>query len=100
MTPNERGNFNMVDINAVVAIEISVKNYEQVVKNDKGRFLGTVAKVPGASSFVKNKVDETIEKEVKENLEQALPERLADELTKELRENGVEASIDVSMTYP
>ena len=90
----------MVDIDAAVAIKISVKDYEQVVKNDRGRFLSTVAKVPIASSFVKNKVDETIEKEVKENLEQALPEKLADELTNELRENGVEASVDVSLTYP
>ena len=89
----------MVDIDAKLAIDISVENYEQVVKKDKGRFLGTVTKVPGVNSFVKGKVDETIEEEVKENLEQKSPEKLADELTKELRENGVEASVDVSVTY-
>ncbi len=89
----------MVDINAKVAIEIEIQNYEKVIRNDKGRLLGTITKVPKANSFVKNKVGKTIEEGVKENLEQKLPERLADELTKELRENGVEASVDVSVTY-
>ena len=89
----------MVDIDAKLKIEIKVENYEQVGKKDKGRFLGTVTKVPGVNSFVKGKVDETIEKEVKENLEQTLPEKLADELTKGLREQGVQASVDVSMAF-
>lgn len=89
----------MVDIDAKLAIDISVENYEQVVKKDKGRFLGTVTKVPGVNSFVKGKVDETIEEEVKKNLEQTLPEKLADELTKGLHEQGVEASVDVSITF-
>ena len=89
----------MVNIDAKLTIEISVENYEQVVKKDGGRFLGTVTKVPGVNSFVKGKVDETIEQEVKENLEQTLPEKLADELTKGLREQGVEASVDVSIAF-
>ncbi len=58
----------MVDIDAKLRIEISVKDYEQVVRNDKGRLIGTMSKVPGASSFVKGKVDETIEEEVKKQL--------------------------------
>lgn len=87
----------MVDINAKIAIEI--ENYEQVVKNDKGSFLGTVAKVPKINSFVRNKVDRSIEKEVKENLEQELPDNLADRLTEELREQGVQASVNVSLAY-
>ena len=90
---------NVVDIDAKLTIEIKVENYEQVVKQDKGRFLGTVTKVPGVNSFVRGKVDETIEAEVKENLEQTLPEKLADELTKGLREQGVQASVDVSMAF-
>lgn len=89
----------MVDIDARLTIEIRVKDYEQVVRNDKGRLLGTMTKVPGINSFVKSKVDESIEEEVKKNLQQALPENLADELTKGLQENGVEASIDVWLTY-
>jgi hypothetical protein len=89
----------MVDINAKVTIEIEVQNYEEVVRNDKGRLLGTITKIPKVNSFVKNKVDKTVEEEVTRNLEQKLPERLADELTKELRENAVEASVDVSVTY-
>ena len=89
----------MVESKAKLAIEIRVKNHEQVVRNDRGHFLGTIARVPIISSRVKDKVDETIEEEVKKNLQQALPEKLADELTKELRENGVEASVDVSLTY-
>ena len=89
----------MVDIDAKLTIEIKVENYEQVVKQDKGRFLGTVTKVPGVNSFVRGKVDETIEAEVKTNLEQTLPEKLADELTKGLREQGVQASVDVSMAF-
>jgi hypothetical protein len=32
-------------------------------------------------------------------LEQALPKNLADELTKGLRENGVQASVNVSLSY-
>ncbi len=32
----------MIDIDAKISIELEVKNYEQVVKNDKGRFLGTM----------------------------------------------------------
>ena len=47
----------MVDINAKLTVEISVENYDQIVKNDKGRFLGAVTKVPGVNSFVKGKVD-------------------------------------------
>jgi hypothetical protein len=90
---------NVVDIDAKLTIEIKVENYEQVVKQDKGRFLGTVTKVPGVNSFVRGKVDETIEAEVKTNLEQTLPEKLADELTKGLREQGVQASVDVSMAF-
>ncbi len=89
----------MVDIDAKLAIEIRVENYEQVVKQDKGSFLGTVTKVPGVNSFVKGKVDETIEEEVKKNLEQTLHNKLADELTKGLREQGVEASVDVSIAF-
>ena len=89
----------MVDIDAKLAIEIRVENYEQVIKQDKGRFLGTVTKVPGVNSFVKGKVDETIEEEVKKNLEQTLPGKLADELTKGLRDQGVEASVDVSIAF-
>ena len=61
--------------------------------------LGTVTKVPGVNSVIKGKVDETIEQEVKNNLEQALPKNLSDEITKGLRENGVEASVDVWLTY-
>jgi hypothetical protein len=89
----------MVDINAKLTVEISVENYDQIVKNDKGRFLGTITKVPGVNSFVKGKVDETIEQEVKKNLEQTLPERLSEEVAKGLREQGVEASVDVSVAY-
>ncbi len=89
----------MVDIDAKLRIEISVEDYEQVVRNDKGRLLGTMTKVPGASSFVQGKVDETIEEEVKKNLEQTLPRKLADELTKGLQEEGVQASVSVSLTY-
>ena len=89
----------MVDINAKLAIEIEVKDYEQVGRNDKGRLLGTMTKVPAVNSVIKGKVDRTIEEEVKNNLEQALPKNLADELTKGLRENGVEASVNVSLSY-
>ena len=89
----------MVDINAKVTIEIEAQNYEEVVRNDKGRLLGTITKISKVNSFVKNKVDKTIEEEVTRNLEQKLPERLADELTKELCENAVEASVDVLVTY-
>ncbi len=89
----------MVDIRAKLVVEIRVNDYEQVVRNDRGHLLGTMAKVPFVSSYVKGKVDETIEEEVKKNLEQALPENLANELTKGLREKGVEASVDVSLTY-
>lgn len=89
----------MVDIDAKLTVEIKVENYEQVVKKDKGRYLGTVTKIPVANSFVKGKVDETIEKEVKKNLEQTLPEKLADELTKGLLEQGVQASVDVSIAF-
>ena len=89
----------MVDIHPKLTIEIEVENYEQVVKNDRGRFLGTMTKVPGVNSFVRGKVDQTIEEEVKKNLEQALPENLTRELTKGLRENGVEASVNVSLRY-
>jgi hypothetical protein len=89
----------MVDIEARLLVEIEVKNYEQVVRNDKGRFLGTITKVPGVDSFVRGKVDETIEQDVKKNLEQTLPEKLAEELTKGLREEGVQASVNVSLNY-
>jgi hypothetical protein len=89
----------MVDINAKLAIDIEVKDYEQVVRNDKGSLLGTMTKVPAVSSVIKGKVDQTIEEEVKNNLKQALPKNLADELTKGLRENGVEASVNVSLSY-
>ncbi len=89
----------MVDIDAKMTIQIRVKNYEQIMRNDKGSLLGTMARVPKINSFVKRKVDDTIEKEVKTNLKQALPEKLADELTKELRENGVQASVNVSVSY-
>jgi hypothetical protein len=89
----------MVDIEAKITIEVRVKNYEEVVRNDKGRLLGTIAKVPKVDTLVKGKVDETIEKEVKKNLEQTLPEKLADEVTKGLDKNGVQASVDVSMSY-
>ena len=89
----------MVDIDAKLAIEIRVENYDQVVKQDKGSLLGTVTKVPGVNSFVKGKVDETIEEEVKKNLEQTLPKKLAGELTKGLHEQGVEASVDVSIAF-
>jgi myo-inositol-1-phosphate synthase len=89
----------MVDINAKLSIEISVEDYEQVVRNDKGRLLGTMTRVPGASSVLKSKVDKTIEEEVKKNLEQTLPNKLADELTKGLQEEGVQASVSVSLTY-
>jgi hypothetical protein len=89
----------MVDINAKLAIEIEVKDYEQVVRSDKGSLLGTMTKVPAVNSVIKGKVDQTIEEEVKNNLEQALPKNLADELTKGLRENGVQASVNVSLSY-
>lgn len=89
----------MVDINANLTIEINVNDYEQVIRNDKGRLLGTMTRVPGASSFLKGKVDETIEEEVKKNLEQTLPSKLADELTKGLQEEGVQASVSVSLAY-
>ena len=87
----------MANIEAKLTVEIEVKNYEQVVKNDKGRLLGAVARVPKINSFIRNKVDQTIEEEVKKNLEQELPEKLADELTKGLREEGVQASVNVSI---
>jgi hypothetical protein len=89
----------MVDIHPKLTIEIEVKNYEQVVENDRGRLLGTMTKVPIVNSLVRGKVDQTIEEEVKKNLEQALPENLSRELTKGLRENGVEASVNVSLSY-
>jgi hypothetical protein len=89
----------VVDINANLTIEINVNDYEQVIRNDKGLLLGTMTKVPGASSFLKGKVDETIEEEVKKNLEQTLPSKLADELTKGLQEEGVQASVSVSLAY-
>ena len=89
----------MVDFDARLTVEIRVENYEEVVRNDKGRFLGTMTKVPGVNSFVRGKVDETIEQEVKENLQQTLPEKLADELEKGLHEQGVQASVSVSLTY-
>ena len=89
----------MVDINAKLAIDIEVKDYEQVVRNDKGSLLGTMTKLPAVNSVIKGKVDQTIEEEVKNNLKQTLPKNLADELTKGLRENGVEASVNVSLSY-
>jgi hypothetical protein len=89
----------VVDFDARLTVEIRVENYDEVVRNDKGRFLGTMTKVPGVNSFVKGKVDETIEQEVKENLQQTLPEKLADELEKGLHEQGVQASVSVSLTY-
>ena len=89
----------MVDIDTKLTIEIRMKDYEQVVRNDKGSLLGTMTKVPAVNSFIKGKVDQTIEEEVKRNLEQELPKNLADELTKGLRENGVEASVNVSLSY-
>ncbi len=89
----------MININANLTIEIHVNDYEQVIRNDKGHLLGTMTKVPGASSFLKGKVDETIEEEVKKNLEQTLPSKLADELTKGLQEEGVQASVSVSLAY-
>ena len=89
----------MININANLTIEIHVNDYEQVIRNDKGRLLGTMTKVPGASSFLKGKVDETIEEEVKKNLEQTLPSKLVDELTKGLQEEGVQASVSVSLAY-
>jgi hypothetical protein len=89
----------MVDIDAALKVEIEVKDYEQVVKNDKGRFVGLATKVPGVNSFIQSKVDQTIEEEVKKNLEQTLPKKLADELTKGLREEGVQASVSVSLSY-
>jgi len=88
----------MIDIDAKISIEIEVKNYEQVVKNDKGRFLGAMVKVPKLNSFVRNKVDQTIEEEVKENLKQELPENLA-KVNEELGKKGVQASVNVSLTY-
>jgi hypothetical protein len=89
----------LININANLTIEINVNDYEQVIRNDKGSLLGTMTKVPGASSFLKGKVDETIEEEVKKNLEQTLPSKLADELTKGLQEEGVQASVSVSLAY-
>jgi len=88
----------MIDIDARISIEIEGKNYEQVVKNDKGRFLGTMVKVPKLNSFIRNKVDQTIEEEVKENLKQELPENLA-KVNEELGKKGVQASVNVSLTY-
>jgi hypothetical protein len=61
----------MVDIDAALKVEIEVKNYEQVVQNDKGRLLGVATKVPGVNSFIQSQVDQTIEEEVKKNLELA-----------------------------
>jgi hypothetical protein len=89
----------MVEIEARITIEIEVENYEQVVKEERGGLLGTVARVPKVNSFVRNKVDRTIRKEVEENLKQALPEKLAGRLTEELREKGVVASVNVSLAY-
>jgi hypothetical protein len=89
----------LISINANLTIEINVNDYEQVIRNGKSRLLGTMTKVPGASSFLKGKVDETIEEEVKKNLEQTLPSKLADELTKGLQEEGVQASVSVSLAY-
>jgi len=89
----------LININANLTIEIHVNDYEQVIRKDKGRLLDTMTKVQGASSFLKGKVDETIEEEVKKNLEQTLPSKLADELTKGLQEEGVQASVSVSLAY-
>jgi hypothetical protein len=89
----------MVNIVARLTVEIEIENYDEVVRNDKGRFLGNITKVPGINSFVKGKVDQTVDEEVKKNLEQSLPDRLADELTKGLREEGVQSSVNVSLTY-
>jgi hypothetical protein len=89
----------MVDFVGKLRVEIEIKNYDEVVRNDKGRFLGNITKVPGLNSFVKGKVDQTVEEEVRKNLEQTLPEKLADELTKGLREEGVQSSVNVSLTY-
>jgi hypothetical protein len=89
----------MVDIDAALKVEIEVKDYEQVVKNDKGRFVGLATKVPGVNSLIQSKVDQTIVEEVKKNLEQTLPQKLANELTKGLQEEGVQASVSVSLTY-
>ncbi|MDQ3910247.1 MAG: hypothetical protein M3305_00355 [Actinomycetota bacterium] len=89
----------MVNIVARLMIEIEIENYDEVVRNDKGRFLGNITKVPGINSFVKGKVDQTVDEEVKKNLEQSLPDRLAAELTKGLREEGVQSSVNVSLTY-
>jgi hypothetical protein len=90
----------MVNIDAALKVEIEVKDYEQVVKNDQGRFVGLASKkVPGVNSFIQSKVDQTIEEEVKKNLEQTLPQKLANELTKGLQEEGVQASVSVSLTY-
>ena len=89
----------MVDFVGKLRVEIEIKNYDEVVRNDKGRFLGNITKVPGINSFVKGKVDQTVEEEVRKNLEQTLPEKLADELTKGLREEGVQSSVNVSLTY-
>ena len=89
----------MVDVDASLKVEIEVKNYEQVVQNDKGRLLGVATKVPGVNSFIQSKVDQTIEEEVRKNLEQTLPKKLADELTKGLEKEGVQASVSVSLTY-
>ena len=90
---------SIANIDAKLTVEIEVENYEQVVKNDKGRFFGAVARVPKINSFIKNKVDQTVAEEVKKNLEQDLPEKLADELIKGLRKEGVQASVNVSITY-
>jgi hypothetical protein len=89
----------MVDFVGKLRVEIEIKNYDEVVRNDKRRFLGKITKVPGVNSFVKGKVDQTVEEEVRKNLEQTLPEKLADELTKGLREEGVQSSVNVSLTY-
>jgi hypothetical protein len=89
----------VVDIDARLTVEIRVENYEQIVKNDRGHFLGTMTKVPGVNSLIRGKVDETIEQEVKQNLEQTLPDKLTDELTKGLRAQGVNASVDVSLAF-
>ena len=40
-----------------------------------------------------------VEEEVKKNLERTLPKKLADELTKGLQEEGVQASVSVSLSY-
>ena len=97
---NERRvTLSMVDITAKLTVTVEVQNYDQVVRKDKGRFLGHITKVPGLNSFIEGKVDETVEQEVKKNLEQTLPKRLADELTKGLGQEGVQASVNVSLTY-